>query len=74
MNEDQTWMEVVGPLIRKCRLAGLLDMDRVFKPNGALALAELLEQMAVRLDHAVEIVGRPHDKNDKRPYEGESNG
>jgi hypothetical protein len=41
-----------------------------FNADGSAALAELMVQMAMRLDHAVELVGRPDNKDDKRPYGG----
>lgn len=70
MTDELTWLRTVKPIIDKCRVAAMFNMNRVFRPDGAKALADLLEEMAKRLDYAVELVGRPDDKDNKRPYSG----
>lgn len=71
MSDEVTWVETVKPMVKKLRLASLINQNFTYNPNGCQALAELLEQMASRLDHAVELVGRPDNKDDRRPYEKE---
>jgi hypothetical protein len=47
----QEWRTMVEPIVKKCRLAGSLEMDTKFNADGSQALAALLEKMATELDH-----------------------
>lgn len=67
---DTSWMEATSKLTNKLKLCAEFKMDCAFNPSGAEALRDLIIEMARRLDFAVEIVGRPYDKNDTRPYNG----
>lgn len=51
---EKPWIEMVQPIVKKCRLAIALDMNTSFNMEGSMALADLLEQMAQRLDEALE--------------------
>lgn len=51
---DKPWIEMVQPIVKKCRLAIALDMNTSFNLDGSAALADLLEKMAERLDKALE--------------------
>jgi hypothetical protein len=49
------WQDLVGPTVRKCRLAAAFNMNTTFKPDGSLALAALLEQMATVIDAEIAV-------------------
>lgn len=44
------WRDLVETTAKRCRLAASLEMDMKFNPDGAEALALLLERMADELD------------------------
>jgi hypothetical protein len=50
------WNKLVDPIVKKCRLAVMLEMNTTFNEDGASALADLLEQMAKRLDDYIETI------------------
>lgn len=49
------WKDLVRSTTRRCRLAAALDMNTVFTPEGALALASLLDQMAKLIDDEIAV-------------------
>ena len=49
------WKDVVTPTVRKCDLAAMLNMNVIFKPDAALTLATLLEQMAKIIDKEIAV-------------------
>lgn len=65
---EKPWIEMVEPIVKKCRLAVALDMNTSFNLDGSKALADLLEKMAQTLDEALaeserrfQKEGMPHD-------------
>jgi hypothetical protein len=49
------WRDLVEPTVRKCRLAAKFNMNTTFRPDGSLALATLLEQMAIIIDTEIAV-------------------
>lgn len=47
---SREWRDMVEPVVKKCRLAGQLDLSTCFHKDGSEALAALLEKMANELD------------------------
>lgn len=48
--ETKPWATMVAPIVAKCKLAATLNMNATWNPDGATALAELLNHMALALD------------------------
>jgi len=48
--QTKPWAKMVAPIVAKCKLAAKLDMNATWNPDGATALAEMLEHMALALD------------------------
>jgi len=61
---DREWTAAVTPIVKKCRLAVLLNMNASFNEVGATALADLLEKMAALIDD--EIVRREKAEDQSR--------
>jgi hypothetical protein len=53
---EREWAKAVEPIVKKCRLAVMLEMNASFNGDGATALAQLLEEMAKRLDDHIEAL------------------
>lgn len=49
------WKDCVALTIRRCRMAASLNLDTVFNPDGAEALALVLERMASLLDREISL-------------------
>lgn len=45
-----SWQELVAPIVRKCDLATTFEQGVYFNQDGARALGEILQRMAVCLD------------------------
>ena len=52
-NAAGAWLEAVKPLVARFDIAAKFEADAVHNGTGAAAIAELMRQMAVRLDAAV---------------------
>jgi hypothetical protein len=55
MSEQQSWAELVKPIVRKCRLAAMLKMETRFNADGAAALAKVIEDMANIIDTEIAV-------------------
>jgi hypothetical protein len=47
---SREWRALVEPVVSKCRLAEVLEMNTTFNTDGSKALAVLLERLADELD------------------------
>lgn len=47
------WMEIVEPLIARCKVAHMVNGQAVWNAEGALALGKILEDMAKKLDSII---------------------
>lgn len=52
---NDEWQNVVHRLCAKLKLGAALGQGFEFNPKGAAAMAELLAEMAIRLDEAVAL-------------------
>lgn len=54
MGEKATWLEVVGPIVRRFEVASAMNASAVFNADGSKAVASLLKKMATLLDEEIE--------------------
>ena len=50
-----TWIELVNPIVRRCRLAASLNLETKFGSDGSRALAAVLEDMATIIDNEIKV-------------------
>ncbi|MBN9007263.1 MAG: hypothetical protein J0H40_17835 [Rhizobiales bacterium] len=49
-----SWKVLIQPIVRKLRLAAMLDMETRFNADGSVALAKVMEDMADIIDTEID--------------------